>query len=107
MHNRWNTFRKRNRIYKYDYKKRSFKSINIKKQEDKGSDVTKYRVQKIIAFSERGTSRHQKRWGIRIGLSDHATEKAFLWFKQYSARGVSIVKRIYIFILLGTRFVLL
>ena len=36
-------FGSENRIYKYDYKKRSFKSINIKKQEDKGSDVTGYK----------------------------------------------------------------
>lgn len=59
-------FGSENRIYKYDYKKRSFKSINIKKQEDKGSDVTKYRVQKIIAFSEREALVATRRDGVYV-----------------------------------------
>ena len=59
-------FGSENRIYKYDYKQCSFKSISIKNQEDTGNDITKYRVQKIIAFSEREALVATRRDGVYV-----------------------------------------
>jgi len=44
----------------------SFKSISIKNQEDTGNDITKYRVQKIIAFSEREALVATRRDGVYV-----------------------------------------
>lgn len=59
-------FGSENRIYKYDYQKRSFKSVCINPQGDTDNDTTKYRVQRIIAFSEKEVLIATRRDGIYI-----------------------------------------
>ncbi len=59
-------FGSENRIYKYDYQKRSFKAVCINPKGATDSDITKYRVQRIIAVSPKEVLIVTRRDGIYI-----------------------------------------
>ena len=101
-------FGSENRIYKYDYQKRSFKAVCINPKGATDSDITKYRVQRIIAVSPKEVLIVTRRDGIYIlNYPNMQLKRCFLLSKQYFARSMSGFKRIHIFIFLGTRPVLL
>ena len=95
-------FGSENRIYKYDYQKRSFKAVCINPKGATDSDITKYRVQRIIAVSPKEVLIVTRRDGIYIlNYPNMQLKRFFLLSKQYFARSMSGFKRIHIFIFWG------
>lgn len=91
-------FGSENRIYKYDYQKRSFKAVCITPKGATDSDITKYRVQRIIAVSPKEVLIVTRRDGIYILNYPNMQLKRFFSCPNNILQGACLASNGYIYL---------
>ena len=91
-------FGSENRIYKYDYQKRSFKAVCINPKGATDSDITKYRVQRIIAVSPKEVLIVTRRDGIYILNYPNMQLKRFFSCPNNILQGACLASNGYIYL---------
>jgi hypothetical protein len=96
-------FGSENRIYKYDYQKRSFKAVCINPKGATDSDITKYRVQRIIAVSPKEVLIVTRRDGIYILNYPNMQLKRFFSCPNNILQGACLASNGYYIYLFGDK----